>query len=92
MPTRSGIDYHAIHPSFFVCAYCYQAWPAIDNIWRYQGMVTKRQMVRLDDSDDWAVLPDSFTRVWTDPHCLACHRKVKGYPVHWTPPNRFKYF
>ena len=81
MPTRSGADYHEINPEWFVCAYCYMAWPSIKGVWRHEGMVTKRETIRVDDGvDDFAVIPGRYTRIWTEPHCLFCHRQVKGYP------------
>ena len=55
-------------------------------------MIMKREMVRVDDAvDDWAILPDRFTRVWTEPHCLACNRRVKGYPLLLSIAQRYKY-
>ena len=92
MPTRSGLDFHSIAPTHFVCSYCFQAAPAIPGILQFSGMVTKRVQVRIDDSvDDFVMLPQ-FTQIWTEPHCYWCHRKVLGYPT-WAPhePRTFKY-
>jgi hypothetical protein len=82
MPTRSGCDFHEISPTHFVCQYCYESAPVA---FMFQGMVKKRVRILLesDDGDEWVGLPDSFTEIWTDPHCLACHRQVLGYaPLH----------
>ena len=86
MPTRSGLDFHAINPDFFVCAYCYQAERVFG---RFAGMVPKR--VRLDIDGDWVALPDQWTAVWTEPHCFPCHRKIQGYKLYCTYPNKYKY-
>ena len=96
MPTRSGLDFHAIHPDFFVCAYCYEAIPNYGI--QFRGMITKPVMHEIDGR--WLVMPDQTTRIWTgappsphpeatprltpfpcaDPHCWRCHRRVIGLP------------
>lgn len=90
MPTRSGLDYHNIHPDWFVCSYCYQAAPYIPGITQYQGMVKKQVMVRIDDSDDFVPIQET-TSIWTEPHCWACNRRIKGYMLYWPPIPRYKY-
>ena len=80
MPTRSGLDYAAINPNWFVCSYCYTAAPN-HYIFRFSGMQRKRVQVCVDD--EFVTLPDEWTSVWTDPHCFACNRRIKGYPVHY---------
>lgn len=92
MPTRSGLDYHKINPQFFICAYCYQAYDSIPGVWRHEGMITKRQMLRIDESvNDFAMVPDSYVKIWTEPHCLACNRKVRGFEVSINYLTRYKY-
>ena len=86
MPTRSGLDYKTINPSWFVCSYCYEATP---NWLRQSGMQRKRVQLRLDD-DEFVTLPDQWTRVWTEPHCPPCNRRIKGYPKEYTW-RAFKY-
>jgi len=92
MPTRSGLDFHTIAPTHYVCAYCYQASLAIPYApFMYSGMITKRVHVRLDDSlTDFAALPQ-YTQIWTEPHCYPCHRKVIGFPMSCKYRNSFKY-
>ena len=90
MPTRSGLDFHAIHPNWFVCSYCYQAAPLITGITHHNGMITKRVTVRIDDSDDFLPLAET-TQIWTEPHCWLCHRRIKGFPIHFSYPERYKY-
>jgi len=78
MPTRTGLDFHALHPRFTVCAYCYRA---VRNTTFHtdRGMVTKPVYVRVDD-DTWAMLPGEYTEIWTEPHCWDCHRAILGMP------------
>jgi hypothetical protein len=91
MPTRTGCDYHALHPDWFVCAYCYQAWPKTP-ITEYKGMIKKRVRYRIDDSlDDFVAIPGAWTEVWTEPHCYPCNRQVRGEQNTHKWPNRFKY-
>ena len=61
MPTRSGLDFHAIHPDFFVCAYCYEAIPNYGI--QFRGMITKPVMHEIDGR--WLVMPEQTTRIWT---------------------------
>lgn len=87
MPTRTGLDYQAIHPDWFVCSYCYQA--TYDSLLtRFSGMQRKRVQIRLDDV--FYTLPGEFTSVWTEPHCFPCNRRIKGYPVHFAATS-YKY-
>ncbi len=91
MPTRTGLDYHKIHPGWFVCSYCYQAAPHTC-VTHFSGMIKKRVIVRIDDEvDSWAVVPDAYTSVYTQPHCFKCNRKVRGYQCRLHYPNRYKY-
>jgi hypothetical protein len=61
MPTRSGLDFHAINPDYFVCAYCYEAIPNYGI--QFRGMITKPVMHEIDGR--WLVMPDQTTRIWT---------------------------
>ena len=79
MPTRSGLDFHTVHPSYFVCAYCYEAHPDTP-VTKFKGMILKRVQYRIDERvNAFATIPDEWTRVWTEPHCMACTRRVRGY-------------
>lgn len=87
MPTRSGHDYHEIHPDWFVCAYCYMAVRNVD-FFRFAGMTSKRVCVQIDD--EVVPLPE-HTSVWTEPHCAPCDRRIRGYPVRAVYPRGFRY-
>lgn len=78
MPTRSGLNYMEINPEWYICAYCYAAYPN-HPVFKYEGMISKRVTVRID-GDQWATLPDEWTQVWTQPHCVLCNRRVRGFP------------
>ena len=61
MPTRSGLDYHTLHPDYFVCAYCYEAIPTFGI--QYRGMISKPVMHEVDGR--WVMLPGQTCRIWT---------------------------
>ena len=91
MPTRSGLDFHEINPNYFVCAYCYMAYLDVPGVLKLSGMQCKRATVRVDEEvNDFTTLP-YFTRVWTEPHCPTCNRRIKGYPVSYRQTVRHKY-
>ena len=92
MPTRSGLDFHRIRPSHFICSYCYKGFHGSV---KYEGMQRKRVYVRVDDEDGsagvWVMVPGEWTEIWTTKHCWSCHRKVVNLPSLLQLGRKFTY-